>query len=369
MGGDASYFDPDSATYDQHRFILRSGEEAQAEQSSKVGPVEKPNFKTTKHFIWTMEEFNTPIPLGKYGQPYFPKSSWEDFDPERLWRDVGAGRVAKGDELWAQLARDAARLPFEFRSNAQRVVVSEAHRAKSRGEENAILPLPGEVGEIDVWHMCTNNALYMPLAVRRQYTFDPSNGTLYREWDVGDLGIYVIMRACGPEAERRKAKEKRKRDETESGRSIAVNWTELFRRAVLWGAEQSDTIATAAFEFTKARRYNGGDDVGKIWEHLLRCGFAIERMRLGGDVHAYALRMERQDGAFQQMKNELEREKESMDIAGEGKDVVAAAKSRLELADERIPQGRPLVRFKVKEKDALGREVMKVLERQAREDM
>ncbi|EJD47815.1 hypothetical protein AURDEDRAFT_163271 [Auricularia subglabra TFB-10046 SS5] len=237
MADDAAYFDPDAATYDQYAFVSRSMQGLSNGREGHHGRVPEPNFKTSAHFIWTDEEYNTPIPLGKYGQPYFPNSSWADFNPERLWKDVSPGRVARGEELWVRLAMDAARLPFEFRSHAQRILVSEAHRVKAAGSERNVLPMVGDVPEMDVWHLCTNNALYMPLAVRRQYTYDRERQTLYREWDAGDIGVYLIMRACGPEGEKKRGKEKRKKD-GDGQRTATANWTELFRQTVLWGAEQ-----------------------------------------------------------------------------------------------------------------------------------
>ncbi|EJD32783.1 hypothetical protein AURDEDRAFT_178120 [Auricularia subglabra TFB-10046 SS5] len=192
LGGE--FFNGDAGAYEQREFVEPSvAENPHWRQGDPV--ILAAARKPTTHFIWSVEEYNTPIPLGRYGQPHLESSAWEDFNPIRLWKEVGGSKVERGDSFWVRLALDAWRLPFEFRSNAQRIIVSEAHRFKAAGSTRFVLPLDGEVPEVDIWHQCVNNALYMPLAVRRQYSFDPKTKALYREWDAGDLGIYLTMRA------------------------------------------------------------------------------------------------------------------------------------------------------------------------------
>ncbi|EJD42843.1 hypothetical protein AURDEDRAFT_126208 [Auricularia subglabra TFB-10046 SS5] len=188
-----------------------------------------------------------------------------------------------------------------------------------------------------------NAAFFDPEAAtyNQQYTFDRSSQTLYREWDAGDIGVYLIMRACGPEGEKKRGKEKRKRD-GDGQRTATANWTELFRRTVLWGGEQSSGAEMEIAAFSRPRRYEGEEDLQSIWRHLATCGFAKERMRKGGDVHDYALRMAVLDEEFQEVKARVEKEQKSG--SGEGRDIVAAAKARLELAAERIAPERPLGR-------------------------
>ncbi|EJD51498.1 hypothetical protein AURDEDRAFT_159232 [Auricularia subglabra TFB-10046 SS5] len=359
------YFDGDAGTYDQLSFVQASVVENTMWRSAAARTLAEASARRTSHFIWTMEEYNTPVPLGKYGQPYFKDSTWEDFNPLRLWKDISPGRVTKGDELWVRLAVDAAKLPFEYRSDAQRIVVSEAHRVKvvRDGVSRFVLPVDGEVAEVDIWHQCVNNALYMPLAVRRHYSYDRKTKQLFREWDAGDLGIYVIMRACGPEGEKRREKEKRKQGEGDR-RSVAASWTEQFRRAVLFAVRGPLNEGPAgSAEHTRPRRYQGDENEAAVYEHLLRCGFSRERMEAGGDVHAYAKRMEGLETQFQELRAVLVGEGGTEDGL-DSKDLVARAKCRLELRGDRMDSGRPRVRCRVRAKDPLGQELIKELTRQ-----
>ncbi|EJD47302.1 hypothetical protein AURDEDRAFT_163515 [Auricularia subglabra TFB-10046 SS5] len=166
---DIEFFDPDVASYDQADFIRR-GMDAELALASKrreaLRALPEPSFHVPPHFIWTMEQYNLPIPLGKFGQPSWPGSAWEDFNPLRLWADGDDGRVSRGDPLWIRLALDAIKLPFEFRSNAQRIVASEAHRFTASGCSKPVLPLEDEAPELDVWTDCAHNPLCMPVAVR-----------------------------------------------------------------------------------------------------------------------------------------------------------------------------------------------------------
>ncbi|EJD34128.1 hypothetical protein AURDEDRAFT_176822 [Auricularia subglabra TFB-10046 SS5] len=344
------FFDGDTGTYEQKGFVMRSVFENADWREGRSIALRRP----TAHFIWTVEQYNTPVPLGRYGQPHLEESSWEDFNPMRLWKEVGDGRVNRGDALWVRLAHDGSRLPFEFRSNAQRIVVSEAHRLKAPGSSRFVLPLDGEVAEVDVWHQCVNNALYMPMAIRRQYSFDEKKRLLFREWDAGDLGIYLTMRACGPDMERRRGRE-RKTEEAHPTKYGTGSWTELFRRAVLSGEKEESGVEV---EYSKPRRYNGPDEPSEAFKHLRSCGFAAERMEVGGDVWEYARRLEVVDGEFLALRGQLVEQASGMDT----KDIVAVAKCQMELRGDRLPAGRPVIRCKVREKDPLGKQMIKELE-------
>ncbi|EJD44595.1 hypothetical protein AURDEDRAFT_166380 [Auricularia subglabra TFB-10046 SS5] len=357
-----AFYDPGETTYDQATFITRSLAEAQSRAALEAAQqnvsledvVPRPDFELPRHYIWTIQSLGLPIPLGKFGQPFLKGWAWENFNPLRLWQSVGTEtRVVRGDELWIRLAREAIRLPFEYRSHAQRIVVSEAHRVQPAGWVTKVLPREGEVAEVDVWHLCVNNALYMPLAVRRQYTYCARSDTLYREWDAADLGIYVVMRSCGPEGETKKEKrEKKEKHRREGGtgveKSLVAQWTVLVRNAVMWAAE----------------RWDGSEE--SIFEHLLTCGFARDRMLRGGDVHDYVLRMKELDEKLVATKDVVEAERERRGDSVDPKGVMARAKCLMELACERVPAGRPIVRCKVKDNDPIGQELRKGLMRSGR---
>ncbi|EJD42786.1 hypothetical protein AURDEDRAFT_168030 [Auricularia subglabra TFB-10046 SS5] len=366
--GDLAYYDPDAATYEQLTFISRALVKSQEEDECAALP--EANFDLPKHYIWTLESLGLPIPLGRYSQPFFTGSAWEDFNPMRLWQAAaGEPRVTKGEELWVRLAIDAARLPFEYRSHAQRIVVSEAHRVQPPGWTRKVLPLPGDVGEVDVWHQCVNNALYMPLAVRRQYSYCRQSDTLYREWDAADLGIYVILRACGPEGETKKEKREKKekhRRGVESGaeKSVVAQWTSLVREAVLWGAKNEQQTPETAH--TGPRRYAGDGSPRSIFEHLLQCGFERQRMAATGDVYGYVVRTKELDEKLLQLKDKVEAVGDGHGRALEPKEVMARAKCLMELALPRIAEDRPIVRCKVKDGDPIGRVVREEMSKSRR---
>ncbi|EJD45731.1 hypothetical protein AURDEDRAFT_114037, partial [Auricularia subglabra TFB-10046 SS5] len=208
---DFAFYDPEVAAHDQREFVEKSVAKERAlavKQRGAPSALSEPCFTVPPHFTWTADLHNLPFPLGKFGQPSWSGSAWEDFNPLRLWDNIDGGIIHRGTPLWIQLVKDAAKLPFEFRSNAQRVVVSDGYRFVPRGKTKPILPFDGEVAELDVWSLCAQNAVSMPLAVRKQYAYHQASKTLYREWDAADMGIFLIMRACSPGKEGKEAKKK-----------------------------------------------------------------------------------------------------------------------------------------------------------------
>lgn len=361
-------FDPDSTPYDQLDFIEKSLEVERAKidkQHDALQVLPEPR-RIPGHFVWTSEEYNLPVPLGKFGQPHWSGSAWEDFNPIRLWKDVDAGKVERGDELWMRLAEDAVRLPFEFRSNAQRIVASEAHRFKAPTWSKPLLPSADDVAEVDVWNQCVHNALYLPLAIRRQYSYNRHSRTLYREWDAGDLGIYLILRACGPE--NRSKKEKRAAETGGQRPSKWSSWSEQVRAAFVWADANRDVWQTQLqkneragnnIEHTRPRRYSGSGDPADVFLHLFRCGFNADRMVRPGDVYAYVERAEFLEAKLQQFKNQVTAAEQGL---SDHNTILARAKCRMEMEDKRIPSGRPLVRCRVKSGDPVAAEHLKMLE-------
>ncbi|EJD37354.1 hypothetical protein AURDEDRAFT_129544 [Auricularia subglabra TFB-10046 SS5] len=220
----------------------------------------------------------------------------------------------------------------------------------------SVLPMEGDVAEVDLWHQCVSNALYMPLAIRRQYTLDKARGILYREWDAGDIGIYIVMRACGPAIESQRVRKKRRGEGNTEIKSVGANWAELFRAAVLWGCDSSLRVEG---EFSRPRQYSGPETPEAVYMHLLRCGFTRDRMAKGGDVYEYAFRLKRLDTEFRERKSRIE----SSGELGDAKSIVARVKCVMELKEPRIPPGRPVVRCKVTEKDPLAKELMRELKK------
>ncbi|EJD32166.1 hypothetical protein AURDEDRAFT_178806, partial [Auricularia subglabra TFB-10046 SS5] len=97
LGGE--FFNGDAGAYEQREFVEPSvAENPHWRQGDPV--ILAAARKPTTHFIWSVEEYNTPIPLGRYGQPHLESSAWEDFNPIRLWKEVGGSKVERGDSFW-----------------------------------------------------------------------------------------------------------------------------------------------------------------------------------------------------------------------------------------------------------------------------
>ncbi|EJD47054.1 hypothetical protein AURDEDRAFT_164112 [Auricularia subglabra TFB-10046 SS5] len=356
-------FDPDHAAYDQLDFVEKSMEldfAALARRHDALSSIPEPRRSVPGHFIWTVAEYNLPVPLGKFGQPHWTGSAWEDFNPIRLWKDVDGGKVDRGDALWIRLAEDAVQLPFEFRSNAQRIVASEAHRFKRDDWPRPVLPAGDDIAEVDVWYQCVHNALYQPLAIRRQYSYSQYTRTLYREWDAGDLGIYLILRACGPE--NRSRKEKKRAADAPGQSSKWSSWSQQVRAALVWGDQNQalwqsklEEAAKAGrhLEHTRPRRYSGSGEPLDVFFHLLRCGFNAVRMVHPGDVYEYVERAEKLETKLQEFKRRVVEEDTQLT---DNNVILARAKCRMELEDQRIPATNPLVRCRVKTGDPVAAE-------------
>ncbi|EJD35676.1 hypothetical protein AURDEDRAFT_175255 [Auricularia subglabra TFB-10046 SS5] len=358
-------FDPDHAPYDQLDFVEKCMEldfAALATRHEALKCLPEPRISIPRHYIWTVAEYNLPVPLGKFGQPHWAGLAWEDFNPIRLWKDVDGGKVDRGDALWIRLAEDAVQLPFEFRSNAQRIVASEAHRFKPADWSRPVLPVGEDVAEVDVWYQCVHNALYLPLAIRRQYSYNQMTRTLYREWDAGDLGIYLILRSCGPENRSRKEKK------VLAGQSSKwSSWSQQARGALVWADRnrevwqsklEKDEKAGLSIEHTRPRRYCGSGEESDVFFHLLRCGFNSVRMVKPGGVYQYLERAEILEAKLQEFKERVLK----VDTGLDHNAIMARAKCLMELEDQRIPTGNPLVRMRVKSTDPVAAEHLKVLE-------
>ncbi|EJD35668.1 hypothetical protein AURDEDRAFT_175247 [Auricularia subglabra TFB-10046 SS5] len=211
---DFAFYDPEVAVHDQRQFIeqsLAAYLTLASKQHLAPSALSEQGLPDPPLPPWANDRYSFSVSLGKFGQPSWPGSAWENFNPLRLWDNVDGGIIHRGTPLWIRLVEDAVKLPFESRSNAQRLVVSDGHRFIPRGRRKPVLPLDGNAAELDIWSLCAQNAVSMPLAVRKQYAYHRPSRTLYREWDAADVGIFLTIRSCSPPSEAKEAKRKREK--------------------------------------------------------------------------------------------------------------------------------------------------------------
>ncbi|EJD45283.1 hypothetical protein AURDEDRAFT_165498 [Auricularia subglabra TFB-10046 SS5] len=90
LDDDTAYYDPERETYDQHALIASSLTDPMLSETLSA-ELPQPNFKTANHFIWTMDDYKTPVPLGKM-------SNVEEFGEETTygfaWRRTQPGYLS-----------------------------------------------------------------------------------------------------------------------------------------------------------------------------------------------------------------------------------------------------------------------------------
>lgn len=240
-------------------------------------------------YTLTRRKGNVPVPVGKFGQPFWPGSAWEDFDPRRLNEEKmkEKGRicefVAVDSELWEFLVMDARSIPFRYRSWSQRRLVSYALRVDK-------VLTAAERQEPDVLAMCRFNPLGLPFPIRRQYRHDDQTDTFYVEYDVGDLDLHCLLKIMGP------AKRKDRSYQEQYGR-----WLRGVDRVVLsWLPNNLETAKALKIDDTlnHNKMYCDYDLAllpneqvpGSIYQHLRSCGLSLRRLLEGGDFHDYIKR-------------------------------------------------------------------------------
>lgn len=226
-----------------------------------------------------------PAPVGRFGQPFWKGSSWEDFDPNRLFFTKRNDFVSVESPQFRQMALDAARIPFRYRSETQRMVVSWALIRNIPIVEAGLTPEP------DILTMCRSNSSYLPPVIRRQYRRNVKAVLYYVEYCAVDLEHYARLVQAGP----------RKTSSASDHKAERSGWLKLLGLFVEWLPQNWRTLPTES-----PRLYKGGippwniqlsgrewqhhemlELYEQLWMHLRRCGYNDKEILPGGELYEY----------------------------------------------------------------------------------
>lgn len=287
-----------------------------------------------------------PAPIGRFGQPFWRGSSWESFDPRRLYDQGRTDYVTPTSKLYQQLAQDASLIAFAFRSATQRQIVSSALQ---RGA--------GFVGshEPDMVSMCRTNPARLPNAIRRQYR---RGAGFYAEYDAADIGNHIALAMSGPQKTQDGVQ---RRDYQDQKRA----WIQAVERCVLdWAPQVAGELAglEPAELASAVRPWPASVDLANrgvgelhelyrmIWDHLTANGLPPRSLLPGGDCHDYIRRGRVLEGERRRLSEQY-REQMGPDHGGNQTDERRWVADRMPY--ESVPAGFPVVRVRLqKEKVA-----------------
>lgn len=221
-----------------------------------------------------------PLPLGRYGHPFFEGWAWEDFDARWLWDQTHPQHVAVGSTLWCQLAREASELEFQFRSATQREIVSMALYRN--------IKLAPQFPEPNVLHTCRYTPSLLPLAIRRNYTVNRERNVFYAEYDLHDLAIYLVLYMAGPH--------KNMYTKPIFKEQLQL-WLQLLPKFSKWLAQNLHQVPKkypktfacpeAWTEEISPYMFDQDEPNLRLLAHLQRCGLVVQRLYGQGDIAIY----------------------------------------------------------------------------------
>lgn len=283
-----------------------------------------------------------PAPVGRFGQPFWTGSSWEDFDPRRLFNARRPDFVPVESEQFQLMACDAARIPFRFRSETQRMAVSWALL------RNIPIVNAGLTPEPDVLTFCKSNSSYLPPVIRRQYRRNVKAQLYYVEYCAVDLENYIRLAQAGPQ----------KTSTSSAYQAERSGWLNLLSYFVEWMFCNRESLPSET-----PTLYKGGihpwpiqladrqlylDDMlevyKKLWLHLLCCGYNSQEILPGGELNQYLLRSQR---LFHQSKSLTELYKEEKPDGPQYNQQQLRAWIADRLSYESIPANLPRVRVRL----------------------
>lgn len=267
--------------------------------------------------------YRTPLPLGKFGQPFFAGWQWEVVNPRRLFRSTSSGlQYTVSDQIFQSLAHEAYTLPFACRSRIQRFVVAWALR-------NRILPIPSWQSEPDVLLECKFNPGRLPLAIRRSHSSNKVTKKLYTEWDILDLDCYIVYRMSRPS--------KRQRDG-------GLNWPQVIQQALVHARDFQLELPQEESVFCNGpRQYEGSGEPLHVLQHLRSSGVSAERLLdPDSDFVTFMMRMKEYDDRRCSLDLEYD------ELMRRGGQQVRQDPRRTwvdaQIHIERVPEGHPVLR-------------------------
>ncbi|KZW00062.1 hypothetical protein EXIGLDRAFT_762156 [Exidia glandulosa HHB12029] len=282
-------------------------------------------------------EHGLPLPKGRYNQVFCKGWAWEDFDPRRLWVDRPSGpKVNRDSQFFGDLAREAAQLPFVFRSLSQRLVAS-------MGIAHKHLPVEGYGKEPDIVTQCRCNPDRVPPEIRRRYTVDKSTKQIFLEWSAWDIDCHIFLSASRPAGTTSKSRAKR----TDADFKPTKPWPLMVWEAMKYVREFPYLIEHDTDEGYKyPKPYQGDGHPLDVFRHLRKCGVHPRRMLYEqGDFFDYVWRRNDAHDEMQKLLGQLDAAlaKEDKSVSQDLKRAWVA--SRMQYED--VSEGEPVMRVKM----------------------
>ncbi|EJD33427.1 hypothetical protein AURDEDRAFT_177488 [Auricularia subglabra TFB-10046 SS5] len=236
--------------------------------------------------LWQENGAWLPAPVGRFGQPYWKGSSWEDFDPRRLFDKGRSDHVAPTSQQFLELAQDASLISFAFRSATQRQVVSLAlQRGKDFINSN----------EPDIVSTCRINPARLPPAIRRHYRRGSTDSVFYAEYDAADLGNYIMASMSGPQKKQdglpRGDYQEQKRAWLQQLEACVLDWLPGCAHHLPDPEQCAAEVQPWGTDVDLVNRRLGDNDLcAMIWRHLTANGLPRRSLLSGGDFYDYIRR-------------------------------------------------------------------------------